>query len=60
MPNDKETIKLWQAALRRKDFIVKAKQPVCKKHFLKSDILWHRTIYDKNGHILGVVSMLIN
>ncbi|XP_071579404.1 uncharacterized protein [Temnothorax nylanderi] len=54
VPNDKETIKLWQAALRRKDFIVKAKQPVCEKHFLKSDILWHRTIYDKNRHILGV------
>lgn len=56
VPKDENMIKLWQSALKRKDFIVKAKQPVCEKHFLHTDILWNRTICDDKGHILGVVS----
>ncbi|XP_039306121.1 uncharacterized protein LOC120357987 [Solenopsis invicta] len=54
VPKDENMIKLWQSALKRKDFIVKAKQPVCEKHFLHTDILWNRTICDDKGHILGV------
>jgi len=49
-------IKLWQAVLRRRGFIVKANQPVYEKHFLHTDILWNRIICDKEGNILGVVS----
>jgi len=56
VPNNENSVKEWQAALKRKNFIVKPKQPVCEKHFLPSDILWRRTIYDEEGNVLGMVS----
>jgi hypothetical protein len=56
VPKNENITKLWQTAIRRKNFIVKYKQALCEKHFSSSDILWNHTIYDKEGNILGVVS----
>lgn len=39
VPQDEKIRNMWQAAIRRCDFI-KSSQAVCKKHFLKTDIVW--------------------
>lgn len=51
VPQDENNRKLWQAALK-KDFI-KAKQPVCEKHFLSTDILWNHTICDEKALLVN-------
>jgi len=56
VPKNEATKKLWQAALERKNFIIKPMQPVCEKHFLPGDILWSRTTYNEEGNILSEVS----
>lgn len=58
VPKDGKLRNMWQAALRRRDFIIKPSQAVCEKHFLSSDIVWHREICDKKGNVLGVVSWI--
>lgn len=56
VPKDEKMRNMWQAAIRRRDFIIKPTQAVCEKHFLNTDIVWNREISDKEGNILGMVS----
>ncbi|KYN13651.1 hypothetical protein ALC57_14164 [Trachymyrmex cornetzi] len=55
VPKDENLMKLWQIAIKRKNFNINHKQSICDKHFLPTDILWNHTIYNKQGNILGVV-----
>ncbi|XP_018366598.1 PREDICTED: uncharacterized protein LOC108763454 [Trachymyrmex cornetzi] len=54
VPRDKKLRDMWQAALRRRNIIIKSSQAVCEKHFLHTDILWKREICDEKGNVLGV------
>lgn len=56
MPKDENIAKLWQAAIRRKDLIIK-RQVICERHFLPSDLQWYRELCDDKGNVLGIVSI---
>lgn len=56
VPKDENIRKLWQDAIRRKNFIVRAGQSLCEKHFVAQDILWKRELTGPDGQVLGVVS----
>ncbi|KYN17334.1 hypothetical protein ALC57_10377 [Trachymyrmex cornetzi] len=60
VPKDENMITLWQNAIRRKDFVIRAGQFLCEKHFLPEDILWKRELTSPDGQVLGVVSNKIN
>ncbi|XP_018366319.1 PREDICTED: uncharacterized protein LOC108763310 [Trachymyrmex cornetzi] len=54
VPKDENMITLWQNAIRRKDFVIRAGQFLCEKHFLPEDILWKRELTSPDGQVLGV------
>ncbi|KYM97342.1 hypothetical protein ALC62_11946 [Cyphomyrmex costatus] len=51
VPKDENLMKLWHSAIKRKNFNINPKQSICDKHFRPTDILWNRTIYDKQGNV---------
>ncbi|KYN17225.1 hypothetical protein ALC57_10444 [Trachymyrmex cornetzi] len=57
VPRDKKLRDMWQAALRRRNIIIKSSQAVCEKHFLHTDILWKREICDEKGNVLAHASI---
>lgn len=57
IPKNPDQANLWRDAIRR-DSAVKSGKPVCEKHFLKSDIIWQRELYDSAGRVLGIVSLI--
>lgn len=46
----KNSVFMWQKAVPRQHFIVKAGQIVCETHFRKEDILWKLEHFDATGN----------
>lgn len=56
VPKDSEMVTQWHTALRRKNFVVKTRQAVCEKHFIRGDIIWFKEFKDLEGNVVARVS----